>query len=82
MRPPAIRTDDESFIEIDVKRGKHPYIHLERALVDGKERWLLVTDCNEGGQVVGEGAGISVLALSPKKMRALRNFLAAADLGD
>lgn len=83
MKQPPIRTDGTSFIEIDQRKDRHPFLHVQAVRLDnGKLRWAVVMDSNEGGQIVGEGQGISMLLLSDRKMRALRDFLNEMDLGD
>lgn len=68
---PPIR-EHENHIEIDAKKGKWPFLHVDR---DPEGGITIVMDCNEGGQVVGEAVGVSVIRLSPKKARRLREFL-------
>jgi hypothetical protein len=75
---PPVRTDHETYIEIDQAKGKYPFLHVQA--VEG--RWAIVMDANEGGAVIGEGQNQSMLRLSNKRMRALRDFLNGVDLGD
>lgn len=70
-RFPAIREHDDH-IEIDAKKGKWPFIHIDR---DEDGSLMVIIDCNEGGQIIGEGVGVAAIKLSPKKARRLREFL-------
>lgn len=69
--PPPVR-EGEDFIEIDMKKGRWPYAKFGR-LEDGSV--VIYLDCNEGGQVIGQGVGLAALRLSAKKARRLREFL-------
>lgn len=69
--PPAVRETEDS-IEIDAKKGQWPFIKVVRG---DKDRVLILIDCNEGGQVINEGAGVAVIAISAKKATRLREFL-------
>lgn len=73
--PPAVR-EDESGIEIDMVRGRWPFLKAQWGEnKKGQVRLILVVDCNEGGQVVGENANIAILALSKKKALRLAAFI-------
>lgn len=75
---PPVRTDNETYLEMDQRKGRYPFLHVQ--FVDGA--WAFVMDANEGGAVIGEGKDQAMLRFSPKRMRALREFLNEVDLGD
>lgn len=75
-KPPAVR-EGEDHIEIDAKKGEWPFIQAAR-LDDGSLG--VVIDCNPGGHVVGEGAGVAALRISAKKAKRLREFLERTEL--
>lgn len=68
---PAVREDDTS-IQIDMKRGEWPYIQFQR---EENGELIVYIDCNRGGQVMGTGAGLAAVKLSPKKARRIQEFL-------
>lgn len=76
---PTIRSDNETYIEIDEKKGKHAHLSLKE-LPDGK--WSIYVNAKDVGQIFGEGVGTAELHLNRKKMRALRDFLDLIDLDD
>ena len=72
---PPVR-EEEDFIEIDVKKGQWPFLKAMWARSQrGKLRLLVIVDCNARGDIIGQGQGIGVVDLSPKKARRLRDFL-------
>jgi len=73
--PPAVR-EDEFSIEIDVKRGKWPFLKA----IWGQDkhervRLIFIADANESGTVVGENANIGIIGLSKKKAKRLADFI-------
>lgn len=73
---PAIRERDDH-IEIDAKKGKWPFIHIDRN-EDGSI--TVIIDGNEGGQIIGEGVAVAAIKLSPKKAKRLREWLERTEL--
>jgi hypothetical protein len=73
--PPAVR-EDEFSIEIDMKRGKWPFLKaLWGQDKHGRTRLIFIADANEGGQVVGQSQNVGIVALSKKKARRLAEFI-------
>lgn len=73
--PPPIR-EEEFGIQIDQEKGEYPFLQaVWGSNSKGKTRLIVIGNSNERGDVVGTGTGVSVLALSPKKVVALRDFL-------
>lgn len=77
---PPVR-EEEFSIEIDMRRGKWPYLKAAWGTDQkARVRLLVVVDANEGGQVIGEGANQAVLAISKKKaIRLAKWILKTAD---
>lgn len=69
--PGAIREGDE-YIEIDQDKKRWPFI---RAQTYGPKKIIFLSDCNEGGQIIGENHGRSAIQLSRKKARRLGLWL-------
>ncbi len=73
--PPAVR-EDEFSIEIDMTRGKWPFLKAMWGQdKKGRTRLIFVSDSNEGGQVINQGEGVSIIALSKKKAQRLADFI-------
>lgn len=68
---PAIR-EYEDHIQLDQKKGEWPFTHVVREPEGGL---LIMIDQQHTEQVASEGVGQAAIRLSPKKSRALLNFL-------
>ncbi len=74
-KDPPIR-ETEFAISIDQVKGQWPYASAVWGHdPEGKRKLVIGVDQNEGGQLISEGVGMGAVALSPKKARALRDFL-------
>lgn len=73
---PPIREQPFS-LQIDQKKGKWPFANFVWAVEEatGKKRLLVSVDCNEAGDIIGENKHRAAVALSKKKVEALRDFL-------
>lgn len=78
LKTPIRYSKDRTGMEIDQNKRQWPFFRIE--LLRDAKRVGIYIDCNEGGQVVGEGKGIASVRISLKKARALRDFLCDLDL--
>jgi hypothetical protein len=75
MKMPAVR-EEEFTIEIDQKKNHYPFVRFQwGSKEDGTPVLLVVANCNQRGDVIGENEGVAILALSVKKVRRLNKFL-------
>jgi hypothetical protein len=75
----AVRSDGLTYIEIDVRKNRFPYISV-RWNTD-KKKWQIIAD-KSNGSGIPDAKEYAEVHLSNKKMRCLRDFLNSADLGD
>lgn len=69
--PPPVR-EFHDHIQIDQKRGEWPFTHIAREPAGGL---LIAIDQQQLEEVASEGVGQAAIHLSPKKSKALLDFL-------
>jgi hypothetical protein len=73
---PPVR-EDEFSLEIDAAKGHYPFVRFQWGMDEkGRPRLIIVSNCNERGDVVGSNEGVAIVAFSPKKAKRIRDFLA------
>lgn len=76
-KTPAMRVaDDGRGIEVDIKKGKWPFIRMIR---QPDNSVLILMDTNEGGSVAGRSENMAGAVISPKKAAFIRSFLEATE---
>lgn len=73
--PPAVR-EEEFSIEIDMKKGKWPFLKaIWGRDKDERLRLVFIVDANDKALTMTEGVGIGIVALSRKKAKRLADFI-------